>query len=49
MKERRKRKTKIRYLVLIGILVLLLAVLGTGAYILSKYTVRTSYVEGNTH
>ena len=49
MKERRKRKTKIRYLVLIGILVLLIAVLGTGAYILSKYTVRTIYVEGNTH
>lgn len=49
MKERKKRKRKIRYIVLIAILILLIAAAGIGAYVLSRYTVKTIYVEGNTH
>ncbi len=48
MKGRRKRKFKIRYFVIIGILIFLIAA-GVGMLILSKYKVRTIYVEGNTH
>lgn len=49
VKERKKRNRKMRYIVVIVILVLLIAIAGIGAYVLSKYTVKTIYVEGNTH
>ncbi len=48
MKKHRKQKKKTGYFILAGILVLLI-VIGVGAFILSKYKVRTIYVEGNTH
>jgi len=48
MKERRKQRKKAWYFVLAGVVVLVL-VIGIGAFFLSKYKVRTIYVEGNTH
>lgn len=45
----RRRKSKVRYMVLAIILVVLIAIAGVCLYIHYKYQVTNIYVEGNTH